>query len=71
VAEGEFTTPCYAVFNILLNTIPIRLSSLSFRIFTGIENLYDTEYRNHLSTTRGTITIEPGRNIFVKLAVEF
>lgn len=71
VAEGEITTPGYAVFNLLLNTAPIKFSSISFRIYSGVENIFDKGYRNHLSTTRGSITIEPGRNIFVKLAVEF
>ncbi|MFI5237545.1 MAG: TonB-dependent receptor, partial [Ignavibacteriales bacterium] len=71
IAEGEITTPGYAVFNFLLNTIPIKFSSLSFRIYSGVENLFDKAYRNHLSTTRGSITIEPGRNIFLKLAVDF
>jgi outer membrane receptor protein involved in Fe transport len=71
VAEDELTTPGYAVFNLLLNTTPIKFSSLSFRIYSGIENIFDKAYRNHLSTTRGSITIEPGRNIFVKLAVDF
>ncbi len=70
-AEGEITTPGYVVFNFLLNTIPINFSSISFRIYSGVENIFDTTYRNHLSTTRGSITIEPGRNIFVKLAVDF
>jgi outer membrane receptor protein involved in Fe transport len=70
-AEGEITTPGYAVFNLLLNTGPIKLSTISFRIYSGMENIFDKAYRNHLSTTRGTITIEPGRNIFLKLAVEF
>lgn len=71
VAEGEITTPGYTTFNLLLNTTSIRFSSISFRVYSGIENIFDTEYRNHLSTTRGSITIEPGRNIFLKLAVNF
>jgi len=71
VAEGEITTPGYSVLNLLLNTIPINFSSISFRIYSGVENIFDKEYRNHLSTTRGSITIEPGRNIFFKLAVDF
>jgi len=71
VAEGEITTPGYAVFNLLLNTTPIKFSNLSFRIFSGVENIFDKAYRNHLSTTRGSITIEPGRNIFLKLAIAF
>jgi hemoglobin/transferrin/lactoferrin receptor protein len=71
VAKGEITTPGYTVFNILLNTIPIKFSSISFRIYSGVENIFDNAYRNHLSTTRGSIIIEPGRNIFLKLAVDF
>ncbi|MDH3267958.1 MAG: TonB-dependent receptor [Ignavibacteria bacterium] len=71
IAEGEISTPGYTVFNLLLNTIQLNFSSISFRIYSGIENIFDTTYRNHLSTTRGSITIEPGRNIFLKLAVEF
>jgi len=71
VAEGEITTPGYAVFNLLLNTIPIKFANISFRIISGVENIFNTTYRNHLSTTRGSITIEPGRNIFLKLAVDF
>jgi len=71
VAEGEITTPGYSIFNLLLNTTSIKFSSISFRIYSGVENIFDKAYRNHLSTTRGSITIEPGRNIFFKLAVEF
>jgi len=71
VAEGELTSPGYAVFNLLLNTVPIKFSSINFRVYSGVENIFDKAYRNHLSTTRGSITIEPGRNIFLKLAVEF
>jgi hemoglobin/transferrin/lactoferrin receptor protein len=71
VAAGEITTPGYAVFNLLLNTIPIKFSSISFRIYSGVENIFDKAYRNHLSTTRGSIIIEPGRNIFLKLAMDF
>ena len=71
VAEGELTTPGYAVFNLLLNTVSIKFLSISFRVYSGIENIFNKGYRNHLSTTRGSITIEPGRNIFLKLAVDF
>ena len=71
VAAGEMTTPGYAVFHLLLNTVPIKFSGIGFRIYSGVENIFDKGYRNHLSTTRGSITIEPGRNIFLKLAVDF
>jgi len=71
VAKGEIATPGYAIFDLLLNTIPIKFFNISFRVYSGVENIFDKGYRNHLSTTRGNITIEPGRNIFLKLAVDF
>jgi len=71
VAEGEITAPGYSILNFLLNTASIKFLSVSFRIYSGVENIFDKAYRNHLSTTRGSITIEPGRNLFLKLAVEF
>ncbi len=71
VAEGEITTAGYAVFNLMLNTKPVIFSSISFRIFAGVDNILDKSYRNHLSTTRGSITIEPGRNFYIKLLTSF
>lgn len=71
VAFGEISTAGYAIFNLLLNTSSIKISTISFRLYSGIENIFDKSYRNHLSTTRGRITIEPGRNIFLKLAFDF
>lgn len=70
-APGEMTTPGYAVFDFQINTKKINFSSLNLQIFAGIENILDKNYRDHLSTTRGSITVEPGRNFFVKLLTEF
>jgi hemoglobin/transferrin/lactoferrin receptor protein len=67
VAAGEMATPGYATFNFQLNTKPINLASFKVQIFAGVENIFDKNYRDHLSTTRGSITVEPGRNFFVKL----
>ncbi|MFH1195842.1 MAG: TonB-dependent receptor [bacterium] len=69
VAKGEITTPGYATFNVYFYSKPIDFASVDLRISAGVENIFDKNYRNHLSTTRGSITIEPGRNFFVKLAV--
>ena len=71
VAANEMTTPGYAVFNLSLNTYTLKLSSLKLRVYTGIENIFNKNYRNHLSTTRGSITIEPGRNFFINLIADF
>ncbi len=71
VAAGELETPGYAVFNLSLNTKNIQLASVNFRIFAGVENIFNKEYRNHLSTTRGLIVVEPGRNFYVKFVADF
>ncbi len=71
VAQGELKTPGYAIFNLVFSSVPIDFTSVKIRVFAGVDNLFDKSYRNHLSTTRGSLTIEPGRNIFAKLAVEF
>jgi hemoglobin/transferrin/lactoferrin receptor protein len=70
VATGEMTTPGYAVFDFQLNTKRINFSSFGMKIFAGVENIFDKNYRDHLSTTRGSITVEPGRNFFVKIITE-
>ena len=67
VAKGEPATPGYAYFNLYLETSSFKLSPVELRISAGVENIFDKEYRNHLSTTRGLLTTEPGRNIFIKL----
>jgi len=66
VAQGEETTPGYVTFDFYLNTEPINLSLADLQFFTGIENITDKAYRNHLATNRGLIRLEPGRNFFVK-----
>lgn len=71
VASGELKTPGYAIFNFVLSSMPIDFTSVKIKVFAGVENLFDKSYRNHLSTTRGNLTIEPGRNIFTKLTMEF
>lgn len=71
VAPGELKTPGYAIFNISFASSYIDFTSVRIRFFAGVDNIFDKSYRNHLSTTRGNLTIEPGRNIFIKLAAEF
>lgn len=70
-APGEIRTPDYAVFNLYLNSMALDLGAAALRVNTGVENIFDRSYRNHLSTNRGLMTLEPGRNIFVKLQLLF
>lgn len=67
VAPSEFTTPGYAYYNAYLNWDAHALSGIDLNISAGVENIFNKEYRNHLSTSRGFYTCEPGRNLFLKL----
>jgi outer membrane receptor protein involved in Fe transport len=71
VAAGELKTPGYAIFNFYINTEPISFYNIKLRLFAGVENIFDKAYRDHLSSTRGLIKLEPGRNIFLKVAFDF
>ncbi|MCX6150596.1 MAG: TonB-dependent receptor [Ignavibacteriales bacterium] len=71
VAVGELATPGYVYFDLYLSSIQFDLGLIKYQIFAGVENLTDKAYRNHLSTNRGLITIEPGRNIFARLSINW
>ena len=66
-ALGELSTPGYAYFNLSCASTFYRFGLIDVQAAAGIENIFDKEYRNHLSTSRGLIKIEPGRNVFIKL----
>ncbi|MCE1164419.1 MAG: TonB-dependent receptor [Bacteroidetes bacterium] len=70
-APGEMDTPGYAVFDAGLSSMPVKLKYAVIQLFAGVENIFDKEYRNHLSSNRGLITIEPGRNFYAKLKLDF
>jgi len=71
VAPGEKTTPGYVAFNFKVNFINLNLANIKASFSTGIENILDKEYRNHLSTNRGSIMTEPGRNYFIRANLAF
>ncbi len=70
-AASETNTPGYGVFNIGVSSSPIKISYYGLQLFAGVENIFDKEYRNHLSSNRGLIVIEPGINFFAKLKLDF
>ncbi len=70
-ASGEMETPGYAVLNLSAGSAPVKLSNLSFQIYCGAENIFNKSYRNHLSTIRGSLVLEPGRNYYVKLVIKW
>ncbi len=71
VADGESETKGYARFDVRVNSALVNLDFARVQFFGGIENIGDRAYSNHLSTNRGTISIEPGRNFYIKMKVLF
>lgn len=71
IAQGETATGGYARIDVSLNTREIDLGVTRLQVFLGIDNITNTSYTNHLSTNRGAISIEPGRNLFARLKLVF
>ncbi len=71
IADGETETDGYTRFDLAMSSAPLRLGPTQLRIYAGIENLADRSYTNHLSTNRGSISIEPGRNYYLRLIFSF
>ncbi len=66
VAEWEMDTSGYSLFDFYLNSRSFNLGRMNSQVFLGIENIFDRAYRDHLSTNRGSIVVEPGRNISIR-----
>lgn len=71
VATGEKETSGYARYDFTVRSSSINLKFAKAQLFGGIENIGDRAYRNHLATNRGAISQEAGRNIFVKVKIDF
>ncbi len=71
VAVEEKKTDGYYRLDLAVNTSKIELGITRLQLFAGIDNITNNSYTNHLSTNRGDISIEPGRNIFVRLNFSF
>ena len=71
IAENEQETDGYIRLDMALSSDKIKLGETGLQVFAGIDNILDKKYTNHLSTNRGSISIEPGRNFFVRLNFSF
>lgn len=67
VAPGEPTTDGHIIFNIDAHSPKIELNNTHLQLFAGVDNILNTAYFDHLSSTRGAIKLEPGRNIYLKV----
>ncbi len=68
---GEIRTPGYTVYNLYLSTEKFPLHGVALKIASGVENIFNKNYRDHLSTDRGLIKSEPGINAFLKLELSW
>ena len=68
-ASGESRTAGYAIFNLSGASAPIVTQYFSILVRSGIQNIFNKKYHNHLSTLRGLITAEPGVNYFLSITV--
>ncbi len=68
-APGEIRTPGSMRVNLRLRSDQLRFGSVGFSLSGGVENLFDRAWRRHLSTLRGLIVSEPGRNIYIRMRV--
>ncbi|PKP38822.1 MAG: hypothetical protein CVT98_04710, partial [Bacteroidetes bacterium HGW-Bacteroidetes-15] len=71
VADGEQVTKGYTRFDVSVSSAKINLGISKLQLFAGVDNIMDNKYTNHLATNRGAISVEPGRNIYVKLNFVF
>ncbi|SHF89473.1 hemoglobin/transferrin/lactoferrin receptor protein [Mariniphaga anaerophila] len=71
IADGETETDAYTRLDMTVATKKFNLGATHLQIFSGIDNITNTSYTNHLSTNRGSISVEPGQNIFVRLNFSF
>lgn len=70
-AAWNVHTPGYVTYDLYLTSMPINLHLAKLQVSAGVENLTDKSYRNSLSTNRGIIKLEPGRNFFAKVSLNW
>ncbi|MCI2083150.1 MAG: TonB-dependent receptor [Bacteroidales bacterium] len=72
IATGETSTDGYLRYDMSLCTRRFDFMKVcSLQMFAGIDNITNVAYTNHLSTNRGDVSIEPGRNFFIRLNFGF
>lgn len=66
---GETVTAGWTAWNAAWSSAPLPLGRASARLRCGVDNAFDRAYRQHLSTLRGLVKLEPGRNVHASLTV--
>lgn len=71
IAEGEKATKAYYRIDLTVNSKMFELGRCGLQLFGGIDNLTNVTYTNFLSTNRGNINFEPGRNFYIRANFTF
>jgi hemoglobin/transferrin/lactoferrin receptor protein len=71
IAQGESSTKGFATYNLRFYSRPIEIGIGRLEIFSGMDNITNRAYMNHLSTNRGIIKYEPGRNFYIRMKLSF
>ena len=71
IAAGEKATEAYYRIDLTLNSRMFELGRCGLQFFGGIDNLTNVAYTNFLSTNRGNIDLEPGRNFYIRANFTF
>ncbi|MCQ2137902.1 MAG: TonB-dependent receptor [Bacteroidales bacterium] len=71
VAEGETPTEAYWRLDLAAHSKIFSFGRCALQLFAGVENITDNAYTNFLSTNRGNIRLEPGRNIYFRANFTF
>ena len=69
LAAGEAGTAGYAIVDLGLAGPPLYECGLALALRGSIRNCFNKGYQNHLSTLRGIVRDEPGRNFTLSLTV--
>jgi hemoglobin/transferrin/lactoferrin receptor protein len=71
IADGEKETKGYTRLDMAINSDKIKIGKTGLQLIAGIDNITNKSYTNHLSTNRGSISVEPGRNFYVRFNLSF
>jgi hemoglobin/transferrin/lactoferrin receptor protein len=69
-ASNETITPGFVVMNFQLNSPFINFKYLRLQFFAGVENVLNHNYVYFLSTIRGDVRSEPGRNFYIRMNIK-
>ncbi|RPH38071.1 TonB-dependent receptor, partial [bacterium] len=68
---GESATPGHALVDAGFASRRLAFGITDISVRAEVRNLFNKEYRNHLSTLRGIVRLEPGRSLVLSTTLEF